>query len=81
MKYEIKVELEKEDLAVLHDAVYDVVGVDSKEITEPSLITLFKQIPEAIKLDAIKWGMNDTEVRESIHEWIEEKLQSKTKQL
>lgn len=48
----------------LHDIVLEVTGTSC---TEPELHVVFFGLPEDIQCDALKWGIGDTEVRDSIY--------------
>ncbi len=60
--------LTKQDLDYLHDLAYDAYGVDLDIV---KLRTLWKYIPEDIKLEVDKWGLSDTVVRELIYIWLQ----------
>lgn len=51
------------DLDHLHDVVYDLTG-DSKDPEE--LLKIAEDLPDHIKIMIEEYGMNDTEVRETI---------------
>lgn len=67
MIYTIKIELEVSDLRTLHDVFLSAIG---KSFDEDAIVKIFNNLPEDIKLDAIKWGISDTVVRDSIFEWF-----------
>lgn len=72
MIYTIKIELEVSDLGVLHDICFSAIG---KSFDEDVIVKIFNKLPEDIKLDAIKWGISDTLIRDSIFEWVVENLE------
>jgi len=67
----VKITLEKEDFAVLHDTVYDLTGI---KYTDSELQTVWDALPKDIQHFAVMWGTNDTEVREKIHIHLTKKL-------
>jgi hypothetical protein len=67
----VRLELEDEDFPSLHDVVYEVTGYS---YTNEELLKIFIKLPEDILLDAAKWGMNDTVVRDNIYEHLEKEL-------
>lgn len=65
MKTEIKYELEENDINHLKDVYFNLHGVN--EITKDQICDLFSQLPYDIKLEALKWGLSDTVVRDAIY--------------
>ena len=57
----------------LHDVVLDATWETSKtKLTQQELEKLFQELPEHIKEDAYRWGLNDTVVRDKIYVWYKE---------
>jgi hypothetical protein len=67
----VTIEIEEEDLAPIHDVVFDITG---HSYNNEELVRVFNSLPEDIQLDAAKWGTSDTEVRGQIWGHLEEKL-------
>jgi hypothetical protein len=67
----VKLTLEEEDFGPLHDIVYNITDY---EYTNDELLLIWNNLPEDIQLEAAKWGMSDTCVREEIHEHLENEL-------
>lgn len=67
----VSIQIEKEDLAPIHDVVFDLTG---HSYSDEELMRIWDALPEDIQLDAAKWGTSDTEVRGQIWEHLEEKL-------
>ena len=67
----VTIVLEKEDFAVLHDAVYDITGYS---FTDEQLQTIWDKLPEDIQHEAVRWGTSDTCVREEIHKYLDEEV-------
>ena len=67
----VTLELEEDDYPSLHDTVLDVTDYS---YSNNELLMIWSRLPEDIRLDAAKWGMSDTEVREKIHGHLEEEL-------
>jgi hypothetical protein len=56
----------------LHDVVLDATWKTTKtKLTQQELENLFQELPEYIKDDAYRWGLNDTVVRDNIHVWYQ----------
>ena len=62
----------------LHDVILDVTYSTSKlSLTQKELEGLFDELPQNIKDDSYRWGLNDSVVRDNIYEWY---LETKLKQ-
>ena len=62
----------------LHDVILDATYSTSKlSLTEKELEGLFDELPQNIKDDSYRWGLNDSVVRDNIYEWY---LETKPKQ-
>ena len=62
-----KIELEDSDLNVLHDVILNASG-ESLPVDE--IMLHWWKLDDDIKLDCLKWGISDTEVRGSIYECV-----------
>ena len=69
----VTLELEDEDYPSLREVVWNATDY---EYTDDELLRIWDNLPEDIQLDAAKWGMSDTEVREKIYEHITEVLKN-----
>jgi hypothetical protein len=63
--------LTTDDLAAIHDVLYDLFEID---LADEDLLDIWSHTDELIKMDAMKWGASDTEVRGSFHEWAEKTM-------
>ena len=54
-------------MASLHDAVFEAT---TQSLDEPDLLVLLESLPSALLLDALKWGLSDTQVRDDIYEIV-----------
>lgn len=66
------IELEQSDLDSLHDTIAE--ALDKWPIGDDQIIDIWKQIPNHIKAEAVKWGVNDTVVKDDVYVWIKENL-------
>jgi hypothetical protein len=71
MKFSIQVELDVDDINTLHDVIYNALGEKPKDDNE--IFKIWGMLPDDMKLDAAKWGVNDTGFRDDMHEWLKEK--------
>jgi hypothetical protein len=55
----------------LHDIVYDITGLN---LSNDKLIPYYRQLPEEIKADARRWGLNDTVVRGNIYSFLSKQI-------
>ena len=68
----VNVELEKEDYSYIKETIYNAT---EKELTDDQVKVIWdSHLPEHIKDDAIRWGLNDTPTRDNIYEWAEENV-------
>lgn len=51
----------------MHDVVFDA---DNKNLSQKELVLLYSKLPEHIQKDAVRWGLNDSVVRDDIYVWI-----------
>jgi hypothetical protein len=64
-------QFEKNEWNHLHDVVLSATWDTSKlKLSQSELEYLFEELPEHIKEDVYRWGLNDTVVRDSIYVWI-----------
>ena len=63
--------LEKEDLAHMHDVIYDVID---REPTDEEILRVWNALPEHIRGDAIQWGCDDTVFRDNMYVWLKKNL-------
>jgi hypothetical protein len=56
-----------------HDVILDATYHDGKvDLNQEQMEQLFLELPEYLKNDAKKWGMNDTPWRDALHMWYKE---------
>lgn len=65
----VTVELEEEDLAPIHDIVYELTN---KSLSNEALTHIWNCLPEDLIREAIHWGTSDTCVRENIYTYLKE---------
>lgn len=58
--------LTSNDLAAIHDVIFDLYEMD---LEDEDLLDIWSNTDESIKMDAMKWGAQDTEVRGSFYVW------------
>ena len=63
------VELEKEDIAHLHDVILEALN---RHLTDEEVIDFYNKLPQHLKDEAEHWGLDDSVVRDNIYEWLEE---------
>ena len=61
--------LDRDDLDTLHDVIYNALD---KDVTDSEAIEYFDKFPESIKLDAQRWGVQDTPTRDTMYVWLQE---------
>ena len=62
----------KNDWAHFHDVIIDVTWDDGQiDLNQEEMESLFWELPEDMRMDAHKWGMNDTLWRDSLWVWYE----------
>ena len=66
-----KIILDQKDLNTLHNIIFS--ALDIKDLTTEQLFDYWKMLPDDLKFDCLKWGINDTVVRENIYEWFKNK--------
>jgi hypothetical protein len=63
---------DKNDWAHFHDVILDVTWNNGKiNLNQEEMEKLFLELPEDMRMDAHKWGMNDTPWRDSLWVWYE----------
>ena len=73
----INVVLEKEDFAVIHDIVFDIMGYDA---SDEQCQLIWDALDEDLQDDAIRWGLNDTPTRENIYAHMKEQYEKSLKE-
>ena len=63
-------ELKRHDLDSLHDTIFEALGIESK--SDKEILEYWNKLPRNIQLDAEKWGLSDTVVRDDIYVWLQE---------
>lgn len=63
----VRIEFEEGDLDTLHDVVF---GLFDKDLSDEELLKIWNKLPEDIHGAAIHWGMDDSVVRDDIHEYL-----------
>jgi hypothetical protein len=63
----IKVEFEKGDLNSLHDTIIDLSG---KSLSHEELVIIWNKLPKHLKDDSIRWGVDDSVVRDNIYVYL-----------
>jgi hypothetical protein len=71
MLVEKTITLEQSDLDYLHDVTLEVFD---KSLSDEEVIEIWKSLPDDIKLDAEKFGISDTVVRDNIYEFLEGRI-------
>ena len=70
---------DKNDWAHFHDVILDVTWDDGKvNLNQEEMEQLFWELPEDMRIDAQKWGMNDTPWRDRLWVWYEQNKMDKT---
>lgn len=62
-------EFEQNEWDHLHDVVFEAINLS---LTQAGLESIYDQLPESIKEDAVHWGLNDTVVRDNIYTFLTE---------
>lgn len=70
----VTVVFEEGDFNGMHDVLFDLTG---HHYTHSELEQLWHKLPERIKLEFIRWGGSDTEVRGEIYEHYEKLIKEK----
>jgi len=65
--------LERPDLDALHDVIFSVLDIDLK--TDEQILVWWNKLPRDLQLDAEKWGVSDTVVRDSIYVWLQKNIE------
>jgi hypothetical protein len=65
----IKVELEQSDLDSLHDTIFNAIEIE--DLTNEQLIEFWEILPEDIQSEAMRWGLDDSVVRDNIYVWLQ----------
>lgn len=67
-------QLERPDLDALHDVVLSAMGFDEVHLTDEQILVWWNKLPRDLQLDAEKWGISDTVVRDSIYVWLQKNI-------
>ena len=71
MKFDLtKIEFDQYDLNTLHDVIFSALG--KEDLTNEQIMEYWNMFPEDIKLDALKWGVDDTPTRDNMYVWLKE---------
>ena len=71
-------EFEKREWDHLHDVILGVTWNTTKtSLNQEQLEKFFEDLPEDIKMDAYRWGLNDSVVRDMIYVWYQNELKNK----
>jgi hypothetical protein len=63
---------DKNDWAHFHDVILDVTWDNGKiNLNQEEMEKMFWELPEEMRMDAHKWGMNDTPWRDELWRWYE----------
>ena len=65
------IEFSEDDIDSLHDVIINSLD-DKDDITREEILEYWKKLPDDIKLDALKWGISDSVVGDTIYEWLQE---------
>lgn len=70
---------DKNDWDHFHDVILDVTWNNGKvNLNQEEMEQLFWELPEAMRIDAQEWGMNDTPWRNRLWVWYERNKMGKT---
>ena len=67
----ITVEWEEGDFNALHDIIFDLTTM---KLTHEQLLKIFNMLPKHLKDDAIRWGVDDSVVRDNIYVQLEKEM-------
>ena len=62
--------LSLEDFDALYDKIF--IALNKDDLTNVQIMEYWNKLPEDIKLDALKWGVSDTLIRDKIYVWLKE---------
>ncbi len=65
----VTIELEKEDLACVHDVALEALSLN---LNDEQVRKLFNNLPEELQGLAVQWGVSDTAFRDDLFAWLEE---------
>ena len=65
------IEFSNDDIDSIHDVIINALD-DKDDLNRDEILEYWKKFPEDIKLDALKWGINDTPTRDNMYEWLQE---------
>jgi hypothetical protein len=69
MKFDLsKIELEQSDLDTLSDVIFN--ALDEEDLTNEQIIDYWNMFPDNLKLEALKWGIDDTPTKENMYLWL-----------
>lgn len=63
----VEITLDNNDINTLRDVIFSALNI---EANPSDALSYWIRLPNEIKLDAAKWGVSDTEVRDKIYEWL-----------
>lgn len=67
----VLVEFKNGDFNSLHDTIYDLT---EKSLTHNELEVIWGELPENVKAESIRWGIDDSVVRDTIYQYLKENL-------
>ena len=74
MNMKLDLTLDRHDLDVLHDVIYnayyDLFNIE-KDLSDQEILDYWKLIPDDIKIDVVKYGISDTPTRDRIYDCIQ----------
>jgi hypothetical protein len=62
-----KVTLEEEDISFIKDIIYNICN---NLVSDFKVKELFKKMPNHIKIKALDLGLDDTEVKDLVFDWL-----------
>jgi deoxyhypusine synthase len=65
----VTVTLERKDFDSMHDVILEAKGY---EPTDEQIQSIWNEMPDHIKNEAIAWGCSDTSFRDEMYEWLED---------
>jgi hypothetical protein len=72
MKIDLNIEFNQDDLNTLHDVIFN--ALDKENLTNEEILGYWNKFPEHIKLDALKWGINDTPTKDNMYKWLQKNI-------
>lgn len=59
--------MSKSDIGMVHDVILESIG---ESWADERIVIWCENLPNEYKIDAIKWGWNDTVLRNNLYEFI-----------